>query len=82
MGEAADHYDVAVIGAGIAGASAACELARSARVVLIDRYGIQAAPAMGQMAAALVLGKGVPAAIEDEGICGATVAPVRLEGSA
>lgn len=73
MGEAADHYDVAVIGAGIAGASAACELARSARVVLIRGYGIQTA---------LVLGKGVPAAIEDEGICGATVAPVRLEGSA
>lgn len=32
-----DQYDIAVVGAGIAGASVARELARSARVVLIER---------------------------------------------
>lgn len=37
MNAAADRYDIAVLGAGIAGASVACELARSARVVLLER---------------------------------------------
>ena len=37
MEEAAGRYDFAVVGAGIAGASVACELAREARVVLIER---------------------------------------------
>lgn len=34
--DSSDSYDVAVIGAGIAGASAACELAASARVILLE----------------------------------------------
>jgi D-arginine dehydrogenase len=37
LAEIAERYDFAVVGAGIAGASVACELARSARVVLIER---------------------------------------------
>lgn len=42
-------------------------------------YGIQTAPAMGLLAACLVLGKDFPSAIENEGATKAMLAPGRLE---
>lgn len=42
-------------------------------------YGIQTAPAMARLAAALVLGKGVPADIADEGVDVSDLAPTRLD---
>ena len=41
-------------------------------------YGIQTSPALGELAAALVLGKPLPQAIVDEGVDLATLAPERL----
>jgi D-arginine dehydrogenase len=41
-------------------------------------YGIQTCPAMGMAAAALVLGRGIPAALCDEGVVSAALDPRRL----
>ena len=41
-------------------------------------YGIQTSPALGELAAALVLGKPLPQAMVDEGVDLATLAPERL----
>jgi D-arginine dehydrogenase len=45
-------------------------------------YGIQTAPAMARLAAALALGRGVPADIADEGVDAGALAPARLERAA
>src|SRR5690606_12557214 len=42
-------------------------------------YGIQTAPAMARLAAALILGRGVPADIENEGLDARELSPARLE---
>jgi D-arginine dehydrogenase len=45
-------------------------------------YGIQTAPALGRLAAALVLGEGAPAEVMDFGLMLADIAPARLKRSA
>jgi len=45
-------------------------------------YGIQTAPAMARLAAALILGRGVPADIENEGLDARELSPARLERAA
>jgi D-arginine dehydrogenase len=43
-------------------------------------YGIQTAPALGDFAAALLLGRRPPAALHDSGLVAAQLAPERLRG--
>jgi glycine/D-amino acid oxidase-like deaminating enzyme len=79
----ARRADVIVIGAGIAGASVAAELAPRRRVLLLDMeggYGIQTAPALARLAAAQVLGEPVPADIAAEGVSARDLSPARLVG--
>jgi len=45
-------------------------------------YGIQTAPAMARLAAALALGRGMPADIADQGVDEGALAPARLERAA
>jgi D-arginine dehydrogenase len=113
-----------VIGAGIAGASVAAELAPQVRTILIERetqparienkwaglrsfqrdgvpivgfdrkakdffclagqsgYGIQSAPALARLAAAIAVGRPIPPNVVDQGVEAADLFPHKLERAA
>jgi D-arginine dehydrogenase len=53
-----ERFDVIVVGGGMSGASAACEIARSARVLLLERESMPGFHSTGRSAAAFIMSYG------------------------
>lgn len=76
-----ESWDVAVVGGGIAGASAAYELSRAARVLLLDMEGTLGHHATGRSAAMLLEtygGTDVRALAADEDLLSLGLDPARI----